>query len=194
MAEYTRKTITVPMQLAKQMSDAANINWSQVASEAFKLRLAQVAHQEESKSMEDVIDRLRKSKEDGENSPYAKGVEGGELWARDHATFHELERIASLDPNGAEPYLSERWDGKSRTIQLMLWMLGPDHPFNSAEAITMNRGELKRLRDDNPTSWDPVQKQLFAHRGQQALFENRSFVRGLIQGAKHIWDNVREEL
>ena len=194
MAEYTRKTITVPMQLANQMSNVADVNWSQVASEAFKLKLVQLAQQEESKAMDDVINRLRESKSEGENSPYAKGVEGGELWARDHAAFHELERVVSLDPSGTEPYLSERWDGKPRASQLMLWVLGPDHPFNSADVTAMNREELKKLQDDNPTSWDPVRAQLFAHRGQKELFENRSFVRGLMQGAKNIWESVREEL
>ena len=137
---------------------------------------------------------LRESKNKSDDSPYEKGKEAGELWAREYAEYEELKRLATLDPMGSEPYLSDRWDDKPRAVQLMIWMLGPDHPFNRVDITKMSMAELKRLQKENPTSWDPVRKSMFAVANQRELFEDRAFVQGLIEGARSIWLQVKDEV
>jgi hypothetical protein len=194
MAEFVRKTITVPVEIAVEMGKTAEVNWSQVASKAFELELKRKNYEQEQTKLVNVVNRLRESKNKSDDSPYAKGKVAGELWAREYAQYEELKRLATLDPMGSEPYLSERWGDKPRTVQLMIWMLGPNHPFNRVDIVKMSMAELKRLQKENPTSWDPVRKLMFAVENQHELFEDRAFVQGLIEGARSIWLQVKDEV
>lgn len=194
MAEFVRKTITVPAEIAVEMAKTAEVNWSQVASKAFEVELKRRNDKQEKAKVDDIVNRLRESKKKSEDSPYAKGKEAGELWAREYAEYDELKRLATLDPMGSEPYLSDRWDDKPRAVQLMIWMLGPSHPFNRVDPTTMSSAELKRLQKINPTSWDKVRKSMFAVANQREIFEDRAFVQGLIEGARSIWLQVKDEV
>ncbi len=194
MAEFVRKTITVPAEIAVEMAKTAEVNWSQVASNAFQVELKRRNAEQKQTKLDNVVNRLRQSKNQSDDSPYAKGKEAGELWAREYAEYEELKRLANLDPMGSEPYLSDRWGDKPRAVQLMIWMLGPGHPFNRVDITKLSMAELKRLQKKNQTSWDPVRESMFAVANQRELFEDRAFAQGLIEGARSIWLQVKDEV
>jgi hypothetical protein len=91
-----RISLYVPDDLKKRMSavDDDSINWSEVVRPAIHAALAKFEHRK-GQTMQTVIERLRASREESRQRHWDEGVEGGRQWARDHATFDELTRLAA---------------------------------------------------------------------------------------------------
>jgi hypothetical protein len=90
-----RITLYVPDDLKERMNQAGDsINWSEVVRPAINVALATFKHRKE-QTMETVIERLRASREESRERDQIGGTEAGRQWARDHATFDELKRLAA---------------------------------------------------------------------------------------------------
>ncbi len=72
------------------------MNWSNIARPVFLSAVAEFEHRK-GQSMETSIERLRASKAKFIDAVSSEGKEAGRIWARDHAEFDELERVAALD-------------------------------------------------------------------------------------------------
>jgi hypothetical protein len=90
-----RISLYVPDDLKKRMDVARDaINWSEVVRPALHVALANFEHRK-GQTMETVIERLRASREESRQRNELSGIEAGREWARHHATFDELERLAA---------------------------------------------------------------------------------------------------
>lgn len=93
-AGTTRTTISVPSDLKKRMDKVKEpVNWSAVACLAFESKLGEIAARKEKKAMEDVIQRLRASKQKSDSELHIRGREAGIDWAKNNASFSELSKL-----------------------------------------------------------------------------------------------------
>ncbi len=89
-----RTCISLPRALKEQMEGAeGSVNWSAVAAGAFELKLKEIEAQKETKSMEDVIARMKAADELDSRESYQNGRRDGEKWAREVARPKELRRL-----------------------------------------------------------------------------------------------------
>ena len=92
-----RMNVYVPEALSKRMKAVrGEINWSEVAQQAFEQKLGELAATKLIPDMTDTIDRLRASRAKTTNNKTAAGREAGEAWAKSHAEYDQLERLASF--------------------------------------------------------------------------------------------------
>ena len=89
-----RTTISIPEDLKKRM-DACRVemNWSEIAAEAFEQKLGDVAANKQKKTMQDVIQRLKASRKRSEAEESKQGLKLGRKWAETAAEWDELERL-----------------------------------------------------------------------------------------------------
>jgi hypothetical protein len=71
------------------------VNWSEIARPAFLSAVASHEHRR-TQTMTTAIERLRASKEKHLDEMTEFGRERGQRWARDHAEWAELKRVADL--------------------------------------------------------------------------------------------------
>ena len=71
------------------------VNWSEIARPAFLSAVANHEHRR-TQTMTTAIERLRTSKEKYLDEMTEFGRERGQRWARDHAEWAELKRVADL--------------------------------------------------------------------------------------------------
>jgi hypothetical protein len=93
-------TIYVPDDLKAKMDAAEDLNpnWSAVAQVAFSLECERIANRRRSKGkMNEVVERLRASKENYENAEKVAGHAAGREWAAKRAEYAELEQIAAIE-------------------------------------------------------------------------------------------------
>jgi hypothetical protein len=89
-----RTTISIPDDLKKRMDKVSEpVNWSQVAASAFEAKLGDIASRKEKKNMQDVIQRLRASKLQGQTRLAKEAFESGVEWAKSGAEWSEIEGI-----------------------------------------------------------------------------------------------------
>jgi hypothetical protein len=81
---------------------AGPINWSGVAHRAVELDLNYLENRRERITMEDVIERLRLSKQTKAEVIEDEGRKLGIEWAKHHAEYDELRRMAQLAAFGPE--------------------------------------------------------------------------------------------
>ncbi len=96
-------TIYVPDDLKAKMDAAEKYepNWSALAQEAFQLECGRITNRKRSKGkMDQVIERLRKSKENVANTDKVSGHAAGRDWAMKRAQYDELARVAALEMSG----------------------------------------------------------------------------------------------
>src|SRR6266511_2526827 len=92
-----RTTISIPEDLKHRMDGVEEpVNWSGVAGRAFETELAEIAARKERKTREDVIQRLRASKQRATDAQYRDGEAAGRHWAEHNAEADELMRLARL--------------------------------------------------------------------------------------------------
>jgi hypothetical protein len=82
-------------------------NWSAVAQEAFRLECQRLTNRKRSKgAMNEVIERLRKSKQMVENADAVEGHAAGRIWAMHKAQYNELKYAAEWTSDRCE---SDYW-------------------------------------------------------------------------------------
>jgi hypothetical protein len=92
--KYVRTTISLPTELNKKIKKAYNmiINWSAVASAAFRKKLKEIESKKEVKTRDDVITRLKASKQLGDAERGNEGLAAGRECAERQTEAAELER------------------------------------------------------------------------------------------------------
>ena len=85
----------VPDDLKARMDEAGQaVNWSVIAQQAFREVILNLAVRRETTTMDDAVERLRASKQSYVETERESGLEVGEEWATEDATYSELLRIA----------------------------------------------------------------------------------------------------
>ena len=83
----------VPDDLKARMDEAGQaVNWSVIAQQAFREVILNLAVRRA--TMDDAVERLRASKQSYVETERESGLEVGEEWATEDATYSELLRIA----------------------------------------------------------------------------------------------------
>ena len=89
-----RVTLYLPGDLKARMDEVETVNWSAIAQQAFKEVVINLAARKETATMDDVVERLRASKESYVETEHKAGLALGEEWAKEAAKYGELLRIA----------------------------------------------------------------------------------------------------
>lgn len=129
--------VYVSEDLRRRMDKAKDVNWSRAASQAFEAELAEIAARKVRKNMDDIVTRLRVSKQECETQDEKRGRDAGERWARNMAEWDELERVVDFadkmspyeeNPNVRQLYSvitdesdPENWDRDSFVELCELW-------------------------------------------------------------------------
>jgi hypothetical protein len=163
-------SISVPMELKKRMGKVKeDINWSAIACQAFQSKLAEIATQKEKLEMDDVIERLRLSKQQHVSESHREGLAAGEEWARKYAGFTELEALGKMyEERDFETYFEvddSSADGPAERI---------------ADRINPNIEFWDSAVGDNDEA--------------RAQIENPDFLRGFCDGARQVWLDVASKL
>lgn len=91
-----RMSIYVADELKERMDEREGINWSSVAQRAFELEIRSTSQGGE--NMDEVVERLRASKEKREQQERPVWVNMGRKWAMHKAEYDQLERVADIVP------------------------------------------------------------------------------------------------
>lgn len=176
-ATAARRMISLPADLDARMSKHTEVNWSKVATDAFEMKLGQLNIQKGSKAMSDVIQRLRASKLEQTSQEHTEGVQEGRDWATRYADFPELQRLSAW------------WDRSSEDDREATFTTGDTDAFGSGAYIaTIITGEDRPNRALVDEFWD------------QALGDddnrrfNDGFVRGFVDGALSVWEEVKDQV
>lgn len=108
-----RMNISIPSELRTRM-DAVDVpmNWSSVAAQAFEEVLRDLEIQKKAEELDEIAERLRKSKTRGVNELLNKGLEDGRDWARSLADALELRRLSD-ERRMIGRHWKDFWHGKS---------------------------------------------------------------------------------
>lgn len=172
-----RTTISVASDLKARMDAIGEpVNWSAVASRAFEQEVARIIQKRGTKTMDDVVTRLRASKRKAGGEQYEKGRQAGEAWAKDGAEADALARLEEFrDACEADRPAFEDY-----------FEMEPNAPLDHAGWIA---AAILAPEDDQDTH------EASAYAGE--LFgEHRTndFVRGFVDGALDVWDSVKDRL
>lgn len=158
-------TISIPRDLKRSMEKCpTEVNWSAVAARAVEQKVAADIATKREKNMEDVIQRLRASKSQGESDSFDLGKVCGESWARDSAEFDELKRVSKLVlVDGLDNWF---WTTEERDFASLIEQVSP-----GTEAD-----------DDMLNVWVGEDNKAHCH--------DQQFIRGFCAGALVVWDAV----
>ena len=126
--------------------------------------------------MNDVIARLRASKRRSDDAQYQAGAQAGRTWAEQQAEAEELQRLEDWKAR-----CSWEWDrlferGVSTAYspgELMVFEIQPESDENRSVAEEFWEMELG---DDTSLAHDPM------------------FVKGFVEGALALWEQVKDRL
>ena len=151
-------------------------NWSAVAQRAFDLELNHIETVKDIKTMTDVIERLKVSKEKAAANSEDDGRVAGQAWAMHHAEYDELKRVAGLDADDFSDIFIDDPDWVCRKIV--------------AVAIAGGKDEAKEvLRDKDDTA------QMFNLEPDDLnVTLTREFLVGFVRGATEVWEEVKDQL
>ena len=101
----------------KARMDAAkdSTNWSEVACRAFEAELGAIAARKADKNMDDVIQRLKASKQARHQAAAEAGYQDGKHWAMHRAEYAQLERLAKQDEINNSEGFDWDWHGVALT-------------------------------------------------------------------------------
>jgi hypothetical protein len=176
-----RTTITVPQDLKRRMDAIKErVNWSALACKAFEEKLAEIASKKGRKTMDDVIQRLRGSKQQMESEDRKAGETAGQAWAKDQAEARELENLEKfLDGLDHQPrygrgeFFSDYGSSAYSNAELLYFKLHP---------------EAEDDRDGAENFW------VCALGDDKHQAESDDFLRGFAEGAEAIWLEVKKQL
>ena len=174
-----RKTISVPDDIEEQIKKAPEVNWSQVATDAFRIKLGEFAQSKKEKEMTDVIARLRGSKTKTDDDNYKSGFQLGQEWAKDTAEYSQLRNLAECRShhNSNHPY---DWD----------WYLNQEDIRGelAAKIISVPEGEEFHWRDEIQEFWETALSEDQTFRHQPGV------LKGFCDGALDVYDQVVDKL
>ena len=150
----------VPDDLKARMDEAGQaVNWSVIAQQAFREVILNLAVRRETATMGDAVERLRASKQSYVESERESGLEVGEEWATEDATYSELLRIAKAVEEARNEI----------DLQTLQDLIDPEHK--------MDAGDWVRFWEDRGFSGDSepsdVWARAFADRAAKVLQKAR---------------------
>ena len=175
-----RISIYVPDELKARMDKAGDrANWSGIAQRAFETEIHHLEAVKEIKSMSDVIERLRASKEKSSASHESDGRAYGQKWAKHFAEYDQLRSVARL---GA----SALYEGFA------------DDPASAALASVVHaivgEGDEARLTVRDRF----LLAEVFGIDEDEAYTEggllNLEWLSGFVAGAQEVWDEIKDEI
>ncbi|MFA7666370.1 MAG: hypothetical protein WCY32_09650 [Burkholderiaceae bacterium] len=154
--------VYLPDALKADMDSTEGINWSQVAQEAFR-RAIQLERTKQVDMTQGQLERLRSTREHKADREEAEAVAAGKAWALNEADFEVLERIASIDTD------DDAFDGEPSA-----------HGWGAvlADAVFGER------------EWDRQMVEEFCEQYLIAAYPGGHQVRGFIDGAREVYDQV----
>jgi len=124
--------------------------------------------------MSDVVNRLRASKRKFENEQYQDGHAAGQSWAKEEAEAGELIRLEELHRHVDLAYfLYTDQDCKYSAAELLVFHVWPEYQGDRHAAGTF---------------WERL-----GHQGQMDGPQD-DFVRGFVDGAVSVWNDVRNQI
>jgi len=180
MSKATRTNISIPQELKARM-DAVDepVNWSAVACDAFRQKLAEIIKRKGAKDVKDVIERLRASKQKSRSTTYTHGANLGEMWAKHHAETVQLERLEEFhDTIKADHGDLETW-----------FELPPMAPWTHAGLVVK---ALNGFDEDNMLmgELDELVGEIMGADAEKDI----DFVRGWTDGVLNLWYSVQGEI
>lgn len=176
-----RTTISLPDELKEQMDAVEGENWSAIAAEAFRKRLAELEWLKRATKMtkESIVKRMQSAKDEEGKENYLEGQAAGRQWAAKDATPKQLKRLAAYVEDCDRNSVAW-WD--SETPMWNAPFSAPDYLF--FEISPKDQGD----RHAPGEFWEHVL-------GDEA--EERydaDFLKGFGEGALAVWDEVKDEL
>lgn len=165
-AYMPRISIYIPDDMKARMDKASDdVSWSAVAQRAFSVELDFVESVKEIKTMSDVIERLRTSKQRFAQNELSRAREAGVEWAKKRAQFNELRQIARFDTVGLDML-----SGEEAAAYVVNFVIGGDHFDESDLAYFFG------IDEDALDSITP------------------EYVEGFVEGAVAVWEEVEDEI
>jgi hypothetical protein len=170
-----RMNITIPQRLKAQMDKLAEqVNWSNVAAEAFQRKIVEVqSARKRTMTKEKLIDRLRKAGKDDLRG-YETGHAAGRSWAETKALPRHLRNLERIQEKGFDEVYKDDED--------------PGSPWGPADMLALNIDEGIMSLDQCREFWKE------ACEGDASLIHSRDFARGLVAGAAEVWEEVKNDL
>jgi hypothetical protein len=203
---YARTTITIPGELKARMETVGSrVNWSAIASEAFKSRLSELEIMEqpmpELPDRDDALERLRRLKIEPESQRQGESSRAyvlGKRWAMADAHPDELQRLEEffhsheinrpLDQLKANS--QDRRAVKELFRELTLSILGYKNRLRSIDEARLYPADIDQVRPKMKSFWEErigVTLDLSQRHGQEFLSE-------FAQGALDFWQDARDQL
>lgn len=181
-----RMNISVPAELKRDMDKADDsVNWSGVAAQAFREKLAELQSTKEATTMDDVIARMKAAAELENNKAHKFGLEAGKKWAKSTAKPRELRRLERT-VYGNIPYAT--WDDPSGFIGSSS---GTDDPAARMVCATIF---------DNDATYDDADEFFTATIGdysESVMADTEDglwCLQGFVEGTLEVWDAVKAKL
>jgi len=161
--------------LKRRMDKAKSVTWSHVACEAFERKLGELVAHKQEKKMEDVIQRLRASKLEGDSEAKQGGREAGREWATHTAEAGELTRLERYvkDCREVDPFIMTEDDGY-RGAHVFVHVVVPE----AKDDRDLMRETLEILFDTAGQDEPPMDE----------------FVQGFADGALDVWGEVKDKI
>lgn len=174
-----RTTISISQDLRHRMEKVQEqVNWSALAARAFEEKLAEIASKKVRKTMDDVIQRLRVSKEQADDASFKEGEKIGRRWAENRATAEQLMRLERFrEKQGYD------WDS--------LFQENDGTSFWNPEEILAFRILFDSEEPDSQSAKEFWERALDERAGK---VENPLFVKGFAEGALDLWREVKDKL
>jgi hypothetical protein len=170
-----RISITVPADVKADMDGIKeSVNWSSVASEAFRAKVLELKSRKTGGTMNAVVERLKASKQKHDDQMYRLGREAGENWAKNSAEAAELERLTDFERSRS----FENWE-----YQFAAW-----GGAGCSELLDVIKGE-DAFAYRPKTYWDDV----LGDGGLQKVHNDR-FAIGFVESAIALWEAVEKEM
>jgi hypothetical protein len=173
--------ISISPDLNASMSMHTEENWSAIACRAFEQRLGELADQKKEKNMEDVIARLKASKQKSGGKLFAAGQKLGYAWARDVASARQLARLGSFCEQCG--FQGPRWESQ--------FARRDSGAFNAADRLAfVILGDVGNRRQESTVFWDEA----IGLDQYKSDLTNAEFLRGFAEGALDVWEQVESKI
>ncbi len=194
----SRRSVSIPLELFRQMARETEIDWNRVAVEAFEqklsdlAKLAETAHPTDfvrpqeptrqksseapSSELAGVIDRLRASRNSMKSKGHPEGFAAGQEWARSKADVADLIALERFR-NGM---LDREWNTFFQFNNTI---------FTYAEALVMSI----HPQIENTAGAKRFWVEAIGEKRDEDL-DNPVFLKGFAEGALAIWQSVKDAL
>jgi hypothetical protein len=171
--KFFRTTVAIPAELWRRMHNVREkVSWSAIACEAFRDKLGEIAERKQQKTLDDVIDRLRKSMHETEDELFRDGYAAGEKWARNSARAIELRRLEAFRVRCGHDWEQLFQADECRAFEIIFRAIQPESGRGRADAANF-------WGDIVDVSTQPVEDE---------------FIRGFSEGALDVWNVVKHQL